>query len=59
MIKNVNIDKIFEYMWDILTIYHYEKKGCFTTCLVIQFLSCIKHFNSLYLYIVSVDRQIA
>jgi hypothetical protein len=29
MIKNVNIDKIFEYMWDVLTIYHYEKKELF------------------------------
>jgi hypothetical protein len=27
MFKIVNIDKIVGYMWDTLTIHHYEKRG--------------------------------
>jgi len=43
MIKNVNIDKIVGYVWDVLIIHPYGKKGCFTTCLVTEFLNYIKH----------------
>jgi hypothetical protein len=38
---------------------HYEKKGCFTTSLVTQFLSCKKKLNSLYLYTMSANEQVA
>jgi hypothetical protein len=38
---------------------HYEKNGCFATSLATQFLSCKGHLQSLYLYTVSANEQVA
>jgi hypothetical protein len=54
-----SIQKGDEWKMTFKTQYHYDKKWCFITRLVIQFLNCKKHLQLTVINVVSANKQVA